>query len=70
MYQRDDKFTYKYENADWQKETRGNLLISTFNMENWVLLFTERDKEIAKMFLRTLKTVAAPMGMKVADPTM
>ena len=68
MYQRNDKFSYKDENADWQRETRGKLLISTFNMENWVLLFTQRDERIANDFLKTIKTVAAPMGMKVADP--
>lgn len=68
MHQRNDKFTYKEENADWQRETRGKLLISTFNMENWVLLFTQRDERIAMDFLKTLKTVAAPMGMRVGDP--
>jgi len=69
MYQRNDKFTYKDENADWQRETRGKILITTFNMNNWVLLFSPRDEKIAGDFLKTLKTVAAPMGMRVADPT-
>ena len=68
MYQRDQKFTYKDENADWQRETRGKLLISTFNMTNWVLVYTQRDEKIAQDFFRTLKTVAGPMGMQVSNP--
>jgi len=70
MYQRDQKFTYQPGNADWQKETRGKILISTFNMQKWVLIFSQRDEKVAQDFLRTLKTVASPMGMRVADPQL
>lgn len=68
MFQEDSSFSYDARSADWQKETRGKRLISAFNMNNWVLLYTQRDERIAADFLSNLKQVAAPMGMNVSDP--
>lgn len=68
MYQRNAKFSYQNHNADWQRETRGKTLISTFNMNNWIMLYTQRDERVATDFLKTLMNVAGPMGMSVNEP--
>ena len=47
---------------------RGKLLISTFNMTDWVLVYTQRDNRIAQDFLKTLKNVSGTIGMQVSDP--
>ena len=69
MFQRNAKFSYRIQDADWSKETRGKELISTVHMEKWALLYTQRDQNIAQDFKQTLQRVCGPMGMKVADPT-
>ena len=56
--------------SDWQNDIQKHRLISTFDMKNWVLLFTKRDENIALSFFKTLKSVAEPMGMQVGSPQM
>nr|BCS90542.1 piwi protein [Cladonema pacificum] len=68
--QNNTSFTYKIHEADWSRETRSALFISSFNMTNWILVFTRRDSNIANDFCQTLKGVCGPMGMRVADPTL
>ena len=70
MFQRNDQFSYKPSEADWSRETRGKVLISTVNMNNWVLICTHRDFNIANDFKQTLVRVCGPMGMNVAEPTV
>jgi len=70
MHQNNCKFSYKQQDADWSKETRGKQLISTVNMTNWVLVYTQRDQKAAQDMCQTLKRVCGPMGMQVADPSL
>jgi len=70
MFQKDAVFSYKIQDADWSKETRGKALITTVNLQNWVLLHTQRDQQVAQGFVQTLKRVCGPMGMNVAEPTV
>lgn len=70
MSQRNARFSYKIQEADWSRETRGKELISSVHMSNWVLLYTARDNNIANDFKQTLQRVCGPMGMNVADPHM
>ena len=70
MFQRDDQFTYKQQEADWARETRGKKLIQTIHLGNWVLLHTQRDSNIANDFKQTLQRVCGPMGMNVSEPVM
>lgn len=62
-------FQYPYDpkSADWSREMRGNPLHSTVNLENWLLLYTNRDSGNAKDFAQTLKKVCGPMGVTVAN---
>ena len=70
MFQREDQFSYKQQDADWSRETRGKKLIQTIHMGNWVLLHTQRDSNIANDFKQTLQRVCGPMGMNVNEPVM
>jgi len=70
MFQKGADFGYKVQDADWSRESRGKALISTVNLENWVLLYTQRDQNIANDFRTTLGRVCGPMGMNVKDPFM
>ena len=70
MFQREDQFSYKQQDADWSRETRGKKLIQTINLGNWVLLHTQRDSNIANDFKQTLQRVCGPMGMNVNEPVM
>jgi len=47
---------------------RGNPLHSTVNLDNWLLVYTQRDGGNAKDFSQTLKKVCGPMGIIVANP--
>ena len=47
---------------------RGNSLISTVNLDCWMLLFTNRDSNIAQDFFQTLVKVCGPMGINVTKP--
>lgn len=69
MFQNKDRFTYDPKSADWSKETRGKELISAISLNNWCLLYTQRDEKIAGDFFQTLQRVAPPMGMRVNMPT-
>ena len=55
MYQVDDvvpvpQYNYNPANADWSREMRGQHLLSTVNMEDYMILFTGRDRPSAKVW--------------------
>jgi aubergine-like protein len=70
MFQKGADFSYKIQDADWSKESRGKQLISSVNLDNWVLFYIGRDNNIANDFRNTLGRVCGPMGMQVRDPKM
>ena len=70
MFQKGAQFSYKIQDADWSKETRGKALISTVNMDKWVLVYTQRDQKSAQDMTQTLQRVCGPMGMNVAQPIL
>lgn len=70
MFQKGAQFSYKIQDADWSKETRGKALISTVNMDKWVLVYTQRDQKAAQDMTQTLMRVCGPMGMNVAQPQL
>ena len=64
------QFSYKAEDADWSRDMRGANLISTINLNKWMILFSSRDKGIAQDFYQTLQKVNPPMGIEVNKPEM
>lgn len=63
-------YTYRPADADWSREMRGQKLINSVSLENWVLIFTRRDNNKAQEFYRTLTRVGPPMGIQIRQPNM
>lgn len=62
------RYSYSPANADWTKELRGQRLLTTVNMEDYMILFTGRDRNTAKDFIDALEKVGRPMGFGVGTP--
>ena len=66
--QNQKSFSYKPADADWSREMRGLPLISCVPLQNWIMVYTGRNEQVAMEFLSNLKRVGPPMGIRVADP--
>ncbi|NP_001098067.2 piwi-like protein Ago3 isoform X1 [Bombyx mori] len=54
-------------NAEWNSEVTKHSVMQAVDIMRWVLLFTQRDKQVAMDFLSTLKRNCRPMGIMVSD---
>ncbi|KAM6298089.1 piwi-like protein 1 [Aegotheles albertisi] len=63
-------FDYNPQLGDWSKETRGAPLISAKPMENWLLIYTRRNCDVANTLVQNLYKVAPPMGIRMNKATM
>uniref|UniRef100_A0A8C3PIK8 Piwi-like protein 1 n=1 Tax=Calidris pygmaea TaxID=425635 RepID=A0A8C3PIK8_9CHAR len=63
-------FDYNPQFADWSKETRGAPLICAKPLDNWLLLYTRRNYEIANTLLQNLFKVTPSMGIRMSKATM
>lgn len=68
MIQKNKKYEYNARDADWSKESRGQVLLQPCSMTKWIIYFTKRDASVASDFTQTLQRVCGPMGMNVANP--
>nr|XP_049706434.1 piwi-like protein Ago3 [Helicoverpa armigera]XP_049706439.1 piwi-like protein Ago3 [Helicoverpa armigera] len=57
-------------NAEWNAEVTRNHVIQAIDIVKWVVLYTDRDKQVARDFLETMKRSCRPMGINVAEPEM
>ena len=64
------QFTYDPNSADWSREMRGNPLISTVNLEHYMVVFAPKDEPKAHDFCQTLDRVGHPMGIAVGKPNL
>lgn len=55
--------------ADWTNGLRGKKLYSTYNLENWIVVHTQRDSHLCDSLIRTLQQVAPPLGIQLRPPT-
>uniref|UniRef100_A0A336M4G2 Lipid droplet-associated hydrolase n=1 Tax=Culicoides sonorensis TaxID=179676 RepID=A0A336M4G2_CULSO len=56
--------------ADFNRELTNNPVIEAINLENWLLIFTERDIRTADKFVDIIQRNARPMGIEVVAPVM
>ena len=63
-------YTYKPEEADWSRALRNDKLISCVPLQNWLIIFTNRDQPKAQDFLQTMTRVGPPMGININRPAM
>ncbi|NXL28210.1 PIWL1 protein, partial [Glaucidium brasilianum] len=63
-------FDYNPQIADWSKETRGTPLICAKPLDNWLLLYTRRNCDIANTLVQNLFKVTPSMGIRMNKATM
>ncbi|XP_064025078.1 piwi-like protein 1 [Pogoniulus pusillus] len=63
-------FDYNPQLADWSKETRGAPLICPKPLDNWVLMYTRRNYDVANALVQNLFKVTPSMGIKMKRATM
>jgi len=64
------QYTYPKDNADWSREMRGQPLLSSVPLKNWVMMCTQRDQSNATDLYSTLQKVCAGMGMGIDKPQL
>ncbi|XP_030023692.1 piwi-like protein Ago3 [Manduca sexta] len=57
-------------NAEWNMESTKNAVMQAVDIMKWVLLYTDRDNQIAMSFVDTVKRNCRPMGIMVSTPEM
>ena len=64
------KFTCDSVVADWSSEMRSQQLINPRCVDNWILMYTEHDKQSADDLVSVLYKVCPSFGMQVNAPKM
>ncbi|XP_068617933.1 piwi-like protein Ago3 [Battus philenor] len=57
-------------NADWTAEVSKNAVMQAVDIVRWVVLFTDRDKNVTTNFIETMKRCCRPMGINIANPEL
>ncbi|XP_072944718.1 piwi-like protein Ago3 [Epargyreus clarus] len=57
-------------NADWNGDVTKNAVMHGVDILRWIILFTDRDKQIASDFVDMVKRCCRPMGINVSNPDM
>ncbi|NXM66782.1 PIWL1 protein, partial [Serilophus lunatus] len=70
IFQSGNMFDYNPHFADWSKETRGAPLIRALSMDNWLLIYTRRNSDVANTLLQSLFKVSSSMGIRMSKPNM
>ncbi|XP_074777312.1 piwi-like protein 1 isoform X1 [Athene noctua] len=70
ILQSGNAFDYNPQIADWSKETRGIPLICAKPLDNWLLLYTRRNYDIANTLVQNLFKVTPSMGIRMNKATM
>ncbi|CAB3233985.1 unnamed protein product [Arctia plantaginis] len=55
-------------NAEWNAEVSRNAVMQAVDIVKWVLLHTDKDRQVAKDFQETLRRCCNPMGISVSQP--
>ncbi|XP_045537289.1 piwi-like protein Ago3 isoform X2 [Papilio machaon] len=58
------------DNADWNGDVSRNAVMQAVDILRWVVLFTDRDKNVTNDFVDTLKRCCRPMGINVSAPEL
>ncbi len=64
------KKTIIAEKGDFNKHCCNNQLFKVIDLTNWLVIHTKRDAKCAQNFIDIMKTIAAPMGLKVNAPNV
>ncbi|XP_022189829.2 piwi-like protein Ago3 [Nilaparvata lugens] len=64
---KNDRYT-KSDIADWKREAGEYQMLEAVSLENWAVICTRRDDQIAKSFIDAMRKVAPRAGMMVNSP--
>ncbi|NWS11840.1 PIWL1 protein, partial [Pachyramphus minor] len=67
IFQSGNMIEYNPQFADWTKETRGVPLIRAVPMDNWLLIHTRRNHDVANTLIQSLYKVTPSMGIRMID---
>ncbi|TDH12570.1 hypothetical protein EPR50_G00048300 [Perca flavescens] len=70
IFQGPKSYDYNPRAADWSKEMRGVPLISSPQLESWLMLYTRRNSNEAQSLLQTLNRVSGPLGFRMQRAVM
>ncbi|XP_048454354.1 piwi-like protein 4 [Rhincodon typus] len=56
--------------VDWSRDTRKSRIIGSQPLQDWLMVFSHRNYEVAGQLLACLKKVGPPMGFLVDNPKM
>ncbi|XP_021267988.1 piwi-like protein 1 isoform X2 [Numida meleagris] len=70
ILQAGNTFDYNPQFADWSRETRVAPLISAKPLDNWLLIYTRRNYDVANTLLQNLFKVTPSMGIRMNKATM
>ncbi|XP_078078916.1 piwi-like protein 4 [Mustelus asterias] len=56
--------------ADWSRDTRNSRIIGSRPLQDWLIVFSQRNCETVGKLLGCLKKVGPPMGFSVENPKM
>lgn len=59
---------YAAQTADWSRECRSMPLNDAAHLDNWMLVFNDREYSTAEEFYKNIKNLGPPMGMKISEP--
>ncbi|CAF4530190.1 unnamed protein product, partial [Rotaria magnacalcarata] len=69
MY-KDRTIKYNPLEADWSRDGRSLMHLSAKNLDKWILIYCQRDSQVAHSFVDALYKVCTPFGMRVDFPEM
>ncbi|CAH0561242.1 unnamed protein product [Brassicogethes aeneus] len=55
-------------NADWNRDVGNNKVTGPVDMINWIVFFTQRDRELARRFQDLMQKLGDVMGCRIASP--
>ncbi|KFU89584.1 Piwi-like 1 [Chaetura pelagica] len=70
IFQAGSVFDYNPQLADWSKEIRGAPLICAKPLDNWLLIYTRRNYDVANTLVQNLFKVTPSMGIRMNKATM
>lgn len=64
------KISYDIKQADWSRNMRGVKMLAPIQVENWVIIFPTRERNVTSKLNDCLIRVAQAMGMNMSQPTV
>jgi len=56
--------------ADWGKESTSNQMLVAVDLRKWVVVYVNKNEDVAKSFVNLMTKLAPKMGMRVGSPDM